>query len=404
MTIALLAILPWVALGAFMAFGVREPRPLPPFHQDLVPEKGGAGDAPLVSIIVPARNEASNIGRCVASLSRLRGVDFEVLVVDDRSTDGTAEEVRRIESMNAREIRVIEGKELPEGWFGKPWACRQGAEAARGSLLLFTDADTVHHPELLSRCLAAMSEDDTDVLSVLGRQEMVTFGERLVQPQVFVLIGLRFRGLDRVVEQDRWSDAIANGQFILVRREAYEKVGGHEAVRGEVVEDLRLAQQLVRSGGRLSVRQGEDVFSTRMYTSLRDLVNGWTKNVAIGALQSGGWWGPVALPGILLFILVFWMLPPMGLAATMLGSVSGLTVPEGTGVWGGTATLLSVFIWSGAYRRFGVSPLMGFLYPLGAGIMAFIALRSWVRGARRIEWKGRTYSVGEVRESRGIGR
>lgn len=391
-----LAVLPWVVVGAFMAFGIREPRPLPGFSSPEAHSGGGSdGEASLVSIIIPARNEARNIGRCVASLSRLEGVDYEVIVVDDRSTDGTADEARRVEGGNAREIRVLEGRELPDGWFGKPWACLQGAQAARGELLLFTDADTVHHPELLVRCLAAVEEDQADVLSVLGRQEMVTFGEKLVQPQIFTLMGLRFRALDRVVEGERWPEAIANGQFILVTRRAYREIGGHEAVRGEVVEDLRLAQELVRAGGRLSVRQGEDVFSTRMYTSLRDLVNGWTKNVAIGARQSAGRWGAVAVPGILLFLVLFWILPPLTVIAVgvaRLGSLEGIA--PGVGVWGAGATLLSLFTWAGAYKRFDVSPLMSVLYPVGAGVVAFIALRSWIRGTRRIEWKGRRYGPG----------
>lgn len=396
MLAGLLAVLPWIALGVFMAFGIREPRPLPP------PPDGGHGTraerdetAPAVSIIVPARNEAHNIEACVASLTRLRGVDFEIIVVDDRSTDGTAELVRAMAPGNARELRVLAGWEVPDGWFGKPWVCRQGADVARGHLLLFTDADTVHHPELLLRALAALREDRADALSVLGRQEMGTFGEKLVQPQIFVLIGLRFRRLDRVLDASRWREAIANGQFILVRKEAYDALGGHGAVRGEVVEDLRLAQELTRTGHRLAVRQGEDVFSTRMYESMRDLVNGWTKNVAVGARQSAGRWGPVAAPGILLFLLVFWLLPPAGV---LLAGAEGLGVagplPPGLTSWAIGASALSVLIWISAYGRFGAPPAMGLLYPLGAAVAAFIVARSWLRGRRRIEWKGRTYGTG----------
>jgi chlorobactene glucosyltransferase len=402
-----LGLLPWIALGFFMAFGIREPRPLPEagdWSPDVPsPDVDEAEPGPLVSIVVPARNEEGNIVRCLASLARLEGVPYEVIVVDDRSDDRTAEVARGVEAGNAMELRVLEGGPLPEGWFGKPWACRQGAAVARGGLLLFTDADTVHHPTLLIRSLRAMEEDGAEVLSLLGRQEVETFGEKLVQPQVFTLIGIRFRSLDRVVPPEGWKEAIANGQFVLVARTAYETIGGHEAVRGEVVEDLRLAQELTRAGSRLSVRQGEDVFSTRMYTSLGQLVDGWTKNVAVGARQASGRWAGLALPGILLFLAFFWLLPAgavavagVGVLATLGVLPSALSVGAGGafGIWAALSWAMSVAIWAGAYRRFGVSPVMSLIYPLGTVVLALIVGRSWMRGERKIEWKGRTYGQG----------
>ncbi len=409
----LVALLPWILLGIFMAFFIREPRPLPPPGTSSSQETGFSateGDAgargraappPLVSVIVPARNEARNIVRCLESLGRLDHPRFEVVVVDDRSEDDTAERARAVPRGNAEAIRVVEGADLPEGWFGKPWACRQGAEAARGEILLFTDADTTHRPDLLTRALAALEEDGADVLSLLGEQEMETFAERLVQPQVFALIGLRFHRLDRVVTPDRWTDAIANGQYVLVRAEAYASIGGHEAVRGEVVEDLRLAQELVRAGHRLSLRLARDAFSTRMYTSLREVVNGWTKNVAVGARQSSGRLAPLALPGILLFLAGVWLLPP---AAFLLSAAGVLLLGPGATAWtsppflawAGAAAFCTVAIQAGVYRRFGASPAMALLHPLGGLVVAFIVTRSWIRGEGRIEWKGRRYSGGEV--------
>jgi len=414
-----LATLPWVGLGAFLARGIREPRPLPearlgdatkPSDGDIEPSGGAMpsseGDV-LVSVIVPARNEEGRIGRCVAGLVQQEGVSHEVIVVDDRSTDGTAEEARVAAAGSGVPLRVLTGEPLPDGWFGKPWACRQGAEAAQGRILLFTDADTVHHPRLLARCLWALEEDDADALSLLGRQELGTFAERLVQPQIFALMGIRFRRLDRVLDRARWKEAIANGQYILVRREAYEAIGGHEAVKGEVVEDLRLAQELTRAGNRLTMRQAEEAFSTRMYTSLASLVNGWTKNMATGARQAAGGLAPVAVPGMLLFLLVAWLLPPLatlgavGLAAA--GHPAIFPGPESwplgawghvglaVGVWGALTWGLCVLIWTAGYQRFGVSPAMALLYPLGTLVVVFIVCRSWVRGSRKIEWKGRVY-------------
>ncbi|TVP74892.1 MAG: glycosyltransferase [Gemmatimonadales bacterium] len=403
------ALLPWIAVGVYMAFFIREPRPLPPAPDASAPDAAGpdaagpdaagpahAPDVPppadtLVSIIVPARNEARVIERCVASLTRLegagQGIRHEIIVVDDGSTDDTAARVEALDPGTAMSLRLLPGEPLPDGWFGKPWACMQGARAARGDLLLFTDADTVHEPTLLIRALAGLREDDLDALSLLGHQEMGTFAERLVQPQVFALIGVRFRGLDQPVDRSRRRHAIANGQFILVRREAYDAIDGHGAVRGEVVEDLRLAQEIVDRGYRLAVRLGEDVFSTRMYTSLGELVDGWTKNVATGARQAAGPLAPVALPGLLLFLVGIWLLPPatllLGLAAGWGGAVLA---------WAGTATLFCVLIQVGVYGRLGSHWWMGMIYPAGTAVVALILVRSWIRGDRRIEWKGRRYS------------
>lgn len=369
-----------------MALGIRFPRPLAP-----APGAGPPPSLPRVSIVVPARNEEHNIGRCLAGLTAQDYPDFEVLVVDDRSEDGTAAVVRAHPAGNARRLEVVEGRPLPPGWFGKPWACRQGSDASTGELVLFTDADTVHAPDLLARAVAALREDRADALSLVGRQLMESFWERVVQPQVFSLIALRYPRLDRPVDGGRWRDAVANGQYILLSREALDRLGGHEAVRGEVVEDIRLAQELVRAGGRITVRGAEDVFGTRMYRNLRELVEGWTKNLATGARQAApAGLSSLALPGLLVHLVGMWLVPPLVLAA----AVAGLTGP-GLLLWAGAATGMSAVLWMAGSVRMGAPVLYGLAYPLGAAVTAFMIVRSWVRGSRRIEWKGRRYAGGE---------
>jgi len=396
--------LPWILLAGFLVFGIRHPRPLPTLAK---PTTGDAEppylrDLPFVRVVIPARNEARSIEGCVRSLTEQRYPHFSIVVVDDGSTDGTGELVRGLDRGGAEELLVLAGKPLPEGWFGKPWACTQGASAPLTSgrtegLLLFTDADTRHHPDLLLRSVFALREDRAEALSLQGRQELGSFWERLIQPQVFALLGIRYRRLDRPMTQGESASAIANGQYILVDGERYAAIGGHGAVRGEVVEDLRLAQALTRSGGVLTLREATDVFSTRMYQSLGEIIEGWTKNMAVGARQAGGWWGRLAIPGIVSFLLLAWLLPPLALLTALLdlglGESSDRSVVLG---WSSLSTLIGVLLWSRIYPHFEVPPPYALLYPLGAAVVAGIATRSWLRGEGRIEWKGRRYTRGEV--------
>lgn len=412
MLIPLLLLLPWVGFAVLIAMRLRGlPDPLP----------GDAtlgGDAPLVSVVVPARDEAANIVPCVESLVRSRYPAFEVVVVDDRSEDGTAELVRGVGVGNARRVEVVEGEPLPEGWLGKPWACLQGARVAEGDVLLFTDADTVHAPDLLARVVADLERTGADAETVAGRQIVVSFWERVVMPQVFGLLLLRFaHRMKEPLEPGEWRDAIANGQYLMFRRATYEAVGGHEAVRGEVVEDLRMAQILVRGGHRLVVREAEDALATRMYRSLGGILEGWTKNIETGIRQTvPRGLRAVAGPVGALFLLLYWVVPPLvlvaGLVAVSQGTVGGAGVEAGaaevaTGVaagvaaggpgaslllWAGLATGVGAVIWGGGAWWMGISPLWGLFYPLGAAMTAFIVLRSWARGSR-VVWKGRTYSV-----------
>lgn len=385
MTLSLVLALPWIALLAFLVLKVRLPQELP---------RGPAAETPPVSVIVPARNEAVNIEACVGSLTRSAYPDFEIIVVDDRSGDGTGDLVRAMDRGNARDLRVVPGAELPDGWMGKPWACAQGAAAAWGDLLLFTDADTVHGPDLLGRAVAGLQEDDAHLLTVAGRQFMETFWERLVQPQVFFTMVIRFFDLERAVRRGRWRGAIANGQFMLFRRDAYDALGGHEAVRAEVVEDLVMAQIVVRQGRRLSVRMAEASFATRMYRSLGELVAGWSKNLVMGGLATmPPALRPFVAPSSALAAAALWLAPPASLAFALAG-VGG----PGLLVWSATSVGVSVLLWSLFTARMGAPAWYGLLYPLGASVGMVIFLRSWTRG-RRVEWKGRAYMVRRVSEA-----
>lgn len=389
----LLLALPWLGLVVFEALVARFPSELPEAG-----EEGGA-PWPLVSVVVPARNEALDIVTCLRSLTASDYPDFEVIVVDDRSDDATAELARSVPPGRARRLVVLEGDALPNGWLGKPWACHQGSEEARGELLLFTDADTVHAPDLLSRAVLGRQEEAADLLTVVGRQLMETFWEKVVQPHVFFTMVLRFPDFERVARNDNWRDAIANGQFLLFTRRAYERIDGHRSVKDEVVEDLTLAQVVKRTGLQLRIRSAEESLATRMYRSLAELIEGWSKNMLMGGLQSVPVWmrslmPPVAFVGGFLL----WLLAPL----LLLGGLVGLLDTEASPgrellVWASAVYALSVLLWVRVYHRMRAGWWYAPLYPLAAAVFSWIYLRSWTRG-RSVEWKGRRYQVRSVSE------
>ena len=386
MLLPLLYCAPWLAVFGFLVFRVRMPRPLP---------GASTADNRVVSVVVPARNEAQNIEACVSSLVASTYPRFEVVVVDDRSDDATGDLVRALRRGRAERVVVVEGAHLPDGWLGKPWACRQGAEAAAGDLLLFTDADTVHGPELLGRAVAAMDEDEADLLTLSGRQIMGSFWERLVQPQIFLSMLFRFYDMERATKRGRWRDAIANGQFMLFPRESYDALGGHGSVRDEIVEDLAMAQHVVREGRRLSLRQADQDFATRMYRSLSELVAGWSKNLMMGGAQSmPPLLRPLVAPFTVLMGAGLWLAPPIALAAALMG-VGG----AGLLTWAAATVGISAVFWMVFTARMGAPFGYGLLYPLGSVVAIHILLRSWARG-RKVEWKGREYTLKPVSEVR----
>ena len=272
-------------------------------------------NGPFISVIIPARNEAANIERCLRSILRTSYESIEVIVVDDRSSDGTAEIVEQVaRSPEAGgQLRLVRGAELPAGWFGKPWALVQAYRVANGTMLLFTDADTRHAPELIPRCVAAMERERVDLLSVLPRQEMVSFWERLVQPHVFLALASRVGGLERVNRTRVEWDGIANGQFILTSRAAYDTAGTHAAVNNRVAEDLALAQAYVRHGLDIFLVHGPDYMTTRMYRTLTEIVEGWSKNLAIGVpLTPPIPWLRRTAPYLMWVPALAWIAPPGG--------------------------------------------------------------------------------------------
>lgn len=261
---------------------------------------------PEVTIVVPARNEEACLGDCLASLVAQTGVTFEIIVVDDHSTDRTVEIARSFAG-----VRVISPGPLPEGWTGKNHAVAAGVHEACGEWLLFTDADTVHLPGSLARALAEAKNERADLLSYSPEQIVVTFAEKAVMPVIFSELTSQYPPA-RVSEPGSGVVA-ANGQYMLVNSAMYKKVGGHRAVASEVLEDVALARRVKQLGHRVFFRYGGDAVRTRMYRDWPQLREGWTKNLALlfprparRALLLGAWWIvawltlPLVLPALLL--------------------------------------------------------------------------------------------------------
>jgi chlorobactene glucosyltransferase len=350
------------------------------------PHAGGS----LVSVIIPARNESATIATVVRSILATNYHPFELLVVDDRSTDDTAAIIRRLQDDSR--LRLIRGEELPAGWYGKPWACLQGYRDARGELLLFTDADTTHHPELLGHAVGALLAERAALVTVAPVQRCVTFWERIIMPQIWFLLALRYAPAS-VNRAHRPRDVIANGQFILTTREAYEKAGTHAAVRNEVAEDLALAQTYLAQRLKLHFAFAERLMETRMYHGLAQLIEGWSKNIYLGGRRSFPD-EPIRralVPLMLAVAMLFWLVPPLVL-------VTGAFDPNWVHLTSAAllATGLSATFWMLVCYGMGIPAFYGVGYPLGALMALYIALRSTWRGSRKVEWRGRAYKDNSV--------
>jgi len=233
-------------------------------------------ERPTLSVIVPARNEETCLGACLQSLVMQSGIAFEIIVVDDHSTDRTRDTAL---SFSSPPVSVVEAGPLPAGWTGKNNAVTAGAKAARGEWLLFTDADTIHLPGSLARSLEEAKRQGAAMLSYSPQQVVKTFAEKAVMPVIFAELAAAFRPSQ--VSNPNSCAAAANGQYILITREAYDAVGGHAAIASCLLEDVALARAVKRSGRKIFFRYGGDAVQTRMYRSFTQLREGWTKNLAL---------------------------------------------------------------------------------------------------------------------------
>ncbi len=346
-------------------------------------------EQPFISVLIPVRNEARNVVRCLDGLLSQQYPFYEVIVVDDHSTDATPTILAHYAGLDQR-VRLVQAAQLPAGWTGKCHACQQAAAAARGTWFLFLDADTIPQPALLSRLIAYAQQQQLDMLSLFPFLELGSFWERLVMPPFIALIHAIFP-FERLNAPDaRPDEVVANGQCILVRRSAYEYIGGHRVVSHEVLEDVRLAQSLRRAGFRTGAAAGQQDLRVRMYTSGHEVFEGLTKN-AVAGYRSGGdrsFWA-----GMRQFVLAFGPLDLLILGLVLLIS-RGDVLAWAVVLHGIAALLVALSFWSWLlHTMYNVPRSYALLWPAGVLCYSIIALHSiWrVQSGRGVIWKGRTY-------------
>ncbi len=335
---------------------------------------------PRVSILVPARNEAKNIELCVTSLLAQDYPDFEVIVLNDQSTDDTPNILSRLAQANCN-LRVLEGSVLPGGWLGKHWACAQLAKAASGDLLLFTDADTRHAANMLRDSVSAMNFEGADLITAFPQEKIVTWGERLLVPVIsfgiFTFLPIH------LIQKFRWSAvSITIGQFMLFRRDAYEAIGGFESVRTNIVDDVGLGRKLIDAGFQWRLMDGTEHITCRMYHGFFEAVAGFGKSLfAVFDYR--------ILPYVFAWLIVgsAFLQAPVVLVSWWLGH-SLMSFPPGMAT---IAVILSFTLWLISYRRFKFPAYLASLYPLSLGLFILVAGWSLIHTlSGTATWKGRT--------------
>lgn len=350
------------------------------------PDSPGPEGRPSLAIVIPARNEEGSIRACVEAALAQDLDDVEVVVLDDGSTDRTPEILAELAAARPDRLRVVRGGDapLPPGWLGKPWACQRAARHARAEWLLFVDADVRLHPHAAAAALGWAQAHDLGLVSGLGHLETGSFWEKVLQPAIGAVI-MAGNDLDKVNDPQRRSDRpLANGQFMLFRRDAYEAVGGHEAVAGAVLDDVGMATAVVGAGFHYNVLVMRDLFSCRMYDGLGPLWEGWTKNLFTGIRRS---WGVLVFLTVWLslYTVVPFLLVPLGLL--------GLVGPELL-AWGLGLSGLILLVRAWLDHVYGMDLRYGPTQPLAVTMLLVLFWHSAIRTVRgTTRWKGRALAL-----------
>ena len=383
----------WLVSIVLTLYGLARQKPLLPINH----LRMTASDAPLVSVLVPARNEQNRVlADCIRSILDQDYGRFEVIAVNDRSTDATGAILETLAKSDHR-LRVIEGEEPPAGWLGKPYAMQQAFNHARGEWILATDADMIFDKAALRTAVDRTLEGRGDAMTLIPQFEASSFWERVMIP-TWAWVLLMFTVFYRI-SNPKTQRAVGIGGFFLMRRAVLERVGGYEALKDEVLEDVRLAEMIKRSGARLFAEYAPNLLSTRMYRNFGEMWECSTKNWFSGMKFS--------LPFALWCICSMYLIsvgPPLIALASALGIAAGVSAD----LWllfipAALSWLLQVLVLAMVSIRSQVSPGYAFTAPLGLGLLYAMLFDSSIRisTGKGVTWKGRRiYESGGVRPPR----
>ncbi len=347
-------------------------------------------EKPSLSVIVAAKDEEDNIESCVKSLLKQDYPDYELIIVDDRSSDRTPQLLQEMESQAGGKLRVITVESLKDGWFGKNNAMRVGIEASRGDWLCFSDADCEFICErTLTIAVGEMQHREADFLSITPMLETPTFWEKILQPVCALALIIWF--LPERVNNPRRTTAYANGAFMMLRRACYEGIGGHDRVKTEVNEDIHMARFTKQEGYRLRVAENNGLYWTRMYSSFSIAMQGWSRI----------FYGSLGLPRRLataffmvgFFSFLTW---PSALASAYGWSLASADVAWVwkllTIEWGLAVMLMHLVIWR-SYHPMRIPPIWSIFYWFGVCLTLIVLFRAFMRslGAGSTTWRGTTY-------------
>lgn len=334
--------------------------------------------SPTVSILVPARNEAANVGGVVDSLLKQQFTKFELLLLDDHSDDSTAK-IARERARGDNRFRLMQGRPLPAGWLGKSWACQQLADTAQGDVLIFTDADVRWQPQALEVVLGELERSRADLLAVFPTQRVESFAERLCVPLIAFVVHA-YLPVAGVHHSRSPLLAAANGQCMVFRRRAYARAGGHGGVRGQVIEDIALARMVKRRGMRLRLTEADGLISCRMYRDWRTVREGFAKSMV------AGYGGPAGLAAATLFHWLVFLAPASVLGLGLLGAAT-----PAQSAWAAVLLLGGIGVRAISAWRGGLPVGDAVLLPLAVAAMTCAAAQAlwWhVRHGGPL-WKGR---------------